>query len=266
MLTRLVKIADASKSLQKAHKIVVPFPDPKPDQNAAYKVAYRKPSKINIVGSYALKTMIKSDDVLSVDMVVTMPASIFQEKDFLNYRYFYKRAYYLACIAAGLQGTSPEVFTLKFENLNGNSLHPILVARLKSSMSPISPRFGLTNIIFKKSQTQAHSSTFASFPVPRKTYFLNQNCDPQRIQSDQNRGWRMKLLLQRRLLSTTPPCNLTAITSHISSSSIPARNKQVGSRQPVFSVEYGFAKEGLEVLFQTEGLVTLNGLLYQLCY
>lgn len=135
MLTNMVKIADASKSLQKSHKIVVPFPDPKPDQNAAYKVTYRRPSKINVVGSYALKTMIKSDDALSVDMVVTMPASIFEEKDFLNYRYFYKRAYYLACIAAGLQGTSPEEFTLKFENLNGNSLHPILVVRLKSSAS-----------------------------------------------------------------------------------------------------------------------------------
>ena len=85
--------------------------------------------------------MIKSDDVLSVDMIVTMPASIFQEKDFLNYRYFYKRAYYLACVAEGLQNTNQNEFTLKFAYLNGNNLHPILVARLNSSMAIASLNF-----------------------------------------------------------------------------------------------------------------------------
>jgi U3 small nucleolar RNA-associated protein 22 len=121
--------------LHKSHKIAVPFPDPKPDKNAAYKLAYKKPTKINVVGSYALKTMIKSDDTLSVDMVVTMPSSIFQEKDFLNYRYFYKKAYYLACITAGLQSATQDEFTLKFDYLNGNSLHPILVLKINSSES-----------------------------------------------------------------------------------------------------------------------------------
>jgi U3 small nucleolar RNA-associated protein 22 len=125
--------------MYKSHKIVIPYPDPKPDPNAAYKLAYQKPSKINVVGSYALKTMIKSDDILSVDMIVKMPASIFQEKDFLNYRYFYKRAYYLACLTAGLQSTNHDEFALNFAYMNGNSLHPILVARLNSSMAIVSP-------------------------------------------------------------------------------------------------------------------------------
>jgi len=118
--------------LQQAHKVTVPYPDPKPDKNAAYKLTYAKPSKINVVGSYALKTMLHSD-VLSVDMVVFMPQSIFQEKDFLNYRYFYKRAYYLACIAVGIQESAQNEFVLRFEYLNGNSLHPVLIAKLKSS-------------------------------------------------------------------------------------------------------------------------------------
>lgn len=77
--------------------------------------------------------MIKSEDMLSVDMVVVMPQSIFQDKDFLNYRYFYKRAYYLACIVAGIQEGIKEEFELVFEYLNGNSLHPILVAKPKLS-------------------------------------------------------------------------------------------------------------------------------------
>lgn len=118
--------------MHKSYKIVAPFPDPKPDENAAYKLQYTKPSNINVVGSYVLKTMVKSDSSLVVDMVVVMPASIFQEKDYLNYRYFYKRAYYLACIAGSLQNSVKEEFSLTFEYANGNSLQPILVVRPKS--------------------------------------------------------------------------------------------------------------------------------------
>jgi U3 small nucleolar RNA-associated protein 22 len=118
--------------LHKSHSITVPFPDPKPDKTTAYKLAYARPSNINVIGSYTLRTMVKSDSPLSVDMLVVMPASIFQEKDYLNYRYFYKRAYYLACIAAGLQQSSQEEFSLTFEYLHGNDLHPILIVKLKS--------------------------------------------------------------------------------------------------------------------------------------
>jgi U3 small nucleolar RNA-associated protein 22 len=76
--------------------------------------------------------MVKSDNTLSVDMLVVMPGSIFQEKDYLNYRYFYKRAYYLACIAAGLQQSVKEAFDLAFEFLHGNELLPILILKPKS--------------------------------------------------------------------------------------------------------------------------------------
>ncbi|TGO29578.1 hypothetical protein BPAE_0013g00290 [Botrytis paeoniae] len=125
-------VPDATKLFSKTHKIAIPFPDPKPDNNAAYKLIYSKPSGINVVGSYALGTMVKSEKLLCVDMIVNMPKSLFQEKDYLNYRYFYKRAYYLATIAAGLHTSMPDL-TLEYDFLNGNSLHPILVARWKAS-------------------------------------------------------------------------------------------------------------------------------------
>jgi U3 small nucleolar RNA-associated protein 22 len=125
---------EATKSLHKSHKITVPFPDPKPDKNAAYKLAYAKPSTVNVVGSYVLKTMVRSDNALAVDMVVVMPTSIFQEKDYLNYRYFYKRAYYLACVAAGLQDAVRDEFVLSFDYLNENDLHPILIVKPISGM------------------------------------------------------------------------------------------------------------------------------------
>ncbi|KAE9369461.1 pre-rRNA processing protein-like protein Utp22 [Stipitochalara longipes BDJ] len=130
-----LSIAEATKWLHKSHRIAIPFPDPKPDKNAAYKLIYAKPSHINVIGSYALKTMVKSDSTLSVDMLVVMPAALFQEKDYLNYRYFYKRAYYLACVAAGLQQSAQKDFSVAFEYLHGNDLHPILVLKPKSDES-----------------------------------------------------------------------------------------------------------------------------------
>jgi U3 small nucleolar RNA-associated protein 22 len=75
-----------------------------------------------------------SDFMLSVDMVVIMPASILQEKDYLNYRYFHKRAYYLACIAAGLQEALQDEYIMKFKYLNDNDLHPIICITPKSGM------------------------------------------------------------------------------------------------------------------------------------
>ncbi|KAH8661388.1 pre-rRNA processing protein-like protein Utp22 [Tricladium varicosporioides] len=128
-----VSVGDAIKALQKPHKIAIPFPEPKPDHNAAYKLAFAPPTNINVVGSYILKTMLKADTIVAIDTVVIMPASIFQDKDYLNYRYFYKRAYYLACIAAGLQMVVPENYVIKFKYLNGNPLHPILCVKLNSS-------------------------------------------------------------------------------------------------------------------------------------
>lgn len=115
--------------MKKSHKIEIPYPDPKPKKDAANKLAYAKPAKINVAGSYVLKTMVKSDAKLGVDMVVTIPESILQEKDYRDYRYFYKRAYYLSCIAAGLQESQSKDFKLQFEYLNGNSLQPIIVLK-----------------------------------------------------------------------------------------------------------------------------------------
>jgi len=79
--------------------------------------------------------MIKAENALSIDLVVNMPVSIFQEKDYLNYRYFYKRAYYLAYIAMGLQDSLRDEFSFSYDYLNENSLHPILIVKKKLSRS-----------------------------------------------------------------------------------------------------------------------------------
>lgn len=54
--------------------IYIPYPDPKPANDVMYKFSYAKPSYINIVGGYALRTGIKQNEGFSIDLVLTMPS------------------------------------------------------------------------------------------------------------------------------------------------------------------------------------------------
>lgn len=73
--------------------------------------------------------MVKGQPDKTVDMIVQMPQSLFQEKDFQNMRYLYRRAYYLANIAAGLREALSQSVQLRFENLNENPLLPVIRIR-----------------------------------------------------------------------------------------------------------------------------------------
>ncbi|OTA65835.1 Nrap protein [Hypoxylon sp. EC38] len=126
-------IGETTAKFEKSSRITIPYPDPKPAKDSPYKLSFEPPAQINVVGSWILKTNVKSQRDLAVDMIVDMPASIFQEKDYLNMRYFYKRSYYLAYITSALRqalGNTTEFF---FDHLHGNQLLPILVARTKDT-------------------------------------------------------------------------------------------------------------------------------------
>ncbi|KAJ1324250.1 U3 small nucleolar RNA-associated protein 22 [Microdochium nivale] len=129
-----VPIHDAATKLERSNKTVVPFPDPKPAKDSMYKVAFDKPAQVNVVGSYALKTMVKTQHDPTIDMIVAMPASIFQDKDYLNMRYFYKRAYYVAYLAAGITSKLSETADFIYEHLNGNPLLPVLRVNVKGKI------------------------------------------------------------------------------------------------------------------------------------
>ncbi|KAL2261289.1 hypothetical protein VTK26DRAFT_4480 [Humicola hyalothermophila] len=127
-----LQVTEAALKLEKKHKIKVPFPDPPPPENSNYKVAFAKPAQFNVVGSYVSKTMVKTQTGHGVDMVVVMPVEILQEKDYLDLRYFYKRAYYLAVVAANLRKDFEREGRLSYEYLNGNPLCPILALQRKA--------------------------------------------------------------------------------------------------------------------------------------
>ncbi|KAF9873592.1 nrap protein [Colletotrichum karsti] len=124
-----IPIAEATRKFQKTHRIKIPYPEPKPADDVPYKLSYEKPSAYNVVGSYVSRTMVKAQADKGVDMIVQMPASLFQEKDHQNMRYFYRRAYYVANIAAHLRKELGASTELEFEHLNGNALLPVLSIR-----------------------------------------------------------------------------------------------------------------------------------------
>ncbi|KEY67976.1 hypothetical protein S7711_02181 [Stachybotrys chartarum IBT 7711] len=126
-------ISEATTKFEKKYRIVVPYPEPRPAKDSLYKVSYEKPTQCNVVGSYVSKTMVKNQSRLGIDMVVQMPRSLFQEKDYLNLRYFYRRAYYIAYISAHVREGLSDSMDLSFENLNENPLLPVLVLHPKST-------------------------------------------------------------------------------------------------------------------------------------
>ncbi|KAK0686837.1 NOL6 protein, partial [Pygoscelis papua] len=91
---------------------------------------FLSPAELKVVGSYLLGTCIKPE--INVDVAVTMPREIFQDKDNLNQRYHRKRALYLAHIAQHL--SKEKLFgSVKFAYMNSNHLKPILLLRPQGS-------------------------------------------------------------------------------------------------------------------------------------
>jgi U3 small nucleolar RNA-associated protein 22 len=129
-------IAEAEAALRKRDNIVIPFPEPRPPKDANYKLQFAKPSHINAVGSFPLNLATKTGDEIAIDLLVTLPDKLLQEKDYLNHRYFYKRAYYLACLAAGIKAQKEEKFKVSFEKLHGNQLAPVLVMEVDKTTHP----------------------------------------------------------------------------------------------------------------------------------
>ncbi|KAG8221585.1 Nrap protein [Butyriboletus roseoflavus] len=94
----------AARALSK-DSIAVPFALPHPIQETKWTVAFEPPSDVHVVGSWANKICVKKKDskYFGVDLSMEMPSSLFQEKDYLDARYFHKRSYYLAVVARSIR-------------------------------------------------------------------------------------------------------------------------------------------------------------------
>ena len=104
--------ASDAKDAFKSTGVAVPFPIPGPSKDTKYVFEYRKPESIEFVGTSACMLNMKSD--YQVDLAVKMPSGLLQTKDYLNHRLLYKRAFYLARIAAGIKEAASERWTPEY--------------------------------------------------------------------------------------------------------------------------------------------------------
>ncbi|KAF9584422.1 hypothetical protein BGW38_006511 [Lunasporangiospora selenospora] len=153
----------AIRTNMKKKSIVIPFPTPAPSDDIQYTFGYQPPSSMHLVGSYPLKTVSKSRDNWSVDVAVEMPEELLQEKDHMNYRYFYKRAYYLAVLASAIQDKKSAMSKckLEFATMDGDQRRPVLI---------IHPSGDKSEIDFKKMRCTIRIIPFIStavFPAQR---------------------------------------------------------------------------------------------------
>lgn len=87
---------------------------------------YHPPSRIDLIGSYLLHTLTRP--YTNVDIVLTIPKSMFGEKDFMDHRYHDKRAAYLSVIYTALKKHIGQEFTeMKVCGLRGEVTKPVLL-------------------------------------------------------------------------------------------------------------------------------------------
>ncbi|KAJ3332623.1 hypothetical protein HDU93_009011 [Gonapodya sp. JEL0774] len=119
-------ISDAMKFM-KERSIVIPFAEP-PSPDAQYQLAFAPPSRVSIIGSFLLRANIRTKTAQNVDMAVEMPKTLFQEKDYLRFRYHHKRAYYLAALADEVHRNRKKLpeFEMRLAAPDGDRWRPVL--------------------------------------------------------------------------------------------------------------------------------------------
>ncbi|KAL8975572.1 MAG: hypothetical protein Q9197_000188 [Variospora fuerteventurae] len=119
--------SDAQKTFEASSNIRIPLPNGGKGVTSKLLLKYSKPAHVSLVGSFVRKTALLLDGKVTIDMAVTMPSHLYQAKDYRDYRYFQKRAYYLACLTDGIQKACIPHLAMSFAYQDDNQAQPILV-------------------------------------------------------------------------------------------------------------------------------------------
>jgi len=79
----------------------LPLPEFIEKSQVKCKFQFFPPTEVKIVGSFLLKTLLKSGSC--IDVAIEIPSKCLQPRDIINFRYHFKRASYLAWIASSLK-------------------------------------------------------------------------------------------------------------------------------------------------------------------
>jgi U3 small nucleolar RNA-associated protein 22 len=116
---------EGAESFAKKHHVSIPFPSPAPAKGTNSKFGFARPTSIEVVSDAHLGMGLKG--LVDVKLIVEMPKHLLQEKDYLNYRAFHKRAFYLSCIVAHLRKSRSKDMSLKYSLEDDAGLLPGLL-------------------------------------------------------------------------------------------------------------------------------------------
>jgi U3 small nucleolar RNA-associated protein 22 len=121
--------------------------------------SFEPPLDVFVTGSFALKTNMKTNQAVSIDLSLEMDSSFFSERDYLNYRYFLKRNIYMSHVYLQLVSTK-KYSKAKYEFLaDYSSLHkPVLCMTLKDQAIEINLHVVPCRNAFKPSRFNPNQS------------------------------------------------------------------------------------------------------------
>ncbi|KAL2315016.1 U3 small nucleolar RNA-associated protein 22-like [Schizosaccharomyces pombe] len=116
----------ACKNLEKDKKVIVPLAEPLPAKDTNLRASFVPPKTVTPGIFSCSNKFFLNPDGWSYDLFLEIPESIFTQKDYLNGRYFHKRAFYLTCIAKHLLENLGNEVKLEFVAFNDDIRRPIL--------------------------------------------------------------------------------------------------------------------------------------------
>ncbi|KAF7800159.1 hypothetical protein EIP86_011405 [Pleurotus ostreatoroseus] len=197
----------ASRQLLKKG-IAVPYPNPLPTEDTNWKVSFEPPTEITLVGSWPTKLSVKAQDKLpyTVDLAVEMPASLFQEKDYMNGRFFHKRAYYLAVIAAAIAKKKGGLkVDVAFDSVSSDVRLTTLILRSRQGKSSILIDGSADDFSKTHAQVRILLTLLADSPIPSQRLAPHRSNIRASSSSDESTGDASTPIYNTALLTTTTP-------------------------------------------------------------
>ena len=128
-------------------QITIPFSETRPSKSVNYKFAFSRPETIFRLGNVKERIASQAEGRVCMNVAVKMPSDLFTEKDFLNHRYFHKRAYYLAKLAASIRDGLGDRVDMTFEEEDGNPNLPLL--KIQPKIAGVDPSIPQSNVYLR---------------------------------------------------------------------------------------------------------------------
>ena len=186
------------------NSVHIPLPKSLPEEWKV-KFAFKKPAYMRLVGSCAVECCAKYKSAWNIDIELQMPSELFSEKDRLNYRYFYKRVYYLAVVASALKKDSKTgAWNIEFAAFQDDETRPYIC--MQTTQEPGKPRIDV----------RIFTSHAPDVFLARKLAPARNNIRPPQHTESADNAEQDDAESLPSTAHTMEPCSLTVVSVHIS--------------------------------------------------